>query len=302
MRVLVTGNVNVDLIFGPLAPWPQPGTEVIVEHYQMRVGGALGNTALALHALGVQADYAANVGNDQFGDWLRHELTVCGCKLSVTPGPTAVTVGLSHPDAERTFVTYEGHFDAFDIEPLRQQVTTLGSGDIFIICGYFLVPALRTHALELCRQVRAQGGSVLLDTGWPPEGWSKPVRQAVAELLGACDYFLPNREEFVGLMDEPELEACLLGLPTSLRTVVKLGAEGACYLAGDRLVRLAAPSIDVVDTVGAGDTFNAAFVYGMSTQMSWQRAAELAVQAASQAVASSPRRYPTPESIRQGSL
>ena len=298
MRVLVTGNVNVDLIFGPLSPWPQPGTEVIVEHYQMRVGGALGNAALAFHALGVQADYAANVGNDQFGDWLRHELTACGCKLSVTAGATAVTVGLAHPDAERTFVTYEGHFGAFDIEPLRRQVATLGSGDIFIICGYFLVPALRTHALELCRQVRAQGGWVLLDTGWPPEGWREPVRQAVAELLGACDYFLPNREELTGLMDEPKLEACMLGLPASLKTVVKLGAEGACYLTEDRLMRVAAPAIDVIDTVGAGDTFNAAFVYGVSAQMTWQQAVALAVQAASQAVSSSPRRYPTPESIR----
>ena len=63
MKVLVTGNVGVDVLMGTLEPWPQPGTETVVGERTLRVGGALGNTALALHALGIQADYAANVAD-----------------------------------------------------------------------------------------------------------------------------------------------------------------------------------------------------------------------------------------------
>ena len=49
MRPLaVIGNVNVDLIMGPAAPWPQPGTEIIVDHDELRVGGSAGNAALAV--------------------------------------------------------------------------------------------------------------------------------------------------------------------------------------------------------------------------------------------------------------
>lgn len=297
MRVLVSGNVNVDLLLGPLSPWPQPGSEVVVEHLQLRVGGALGNTALALHALGVPADYAANLGDDLFGRWLHEELVAHGCVLSVTPGPTAVTVGLSHPDAQRTFVTHEGHFGAFDVEPLWQQVEALGPEDIFIICGYFLVPSLRAHATELCRAVRARGGSVLLDTGWPPEGWTDAVKREVHGLLGTCDYFLPNREELAGLTEELEIRAALLQLASPVKTIVKLGAAGAGYLDVGKLVDAPAPTVAVVDTVGAGDAFNAAFVYGLSEGRSWQQATELAVQAASQAVSSHPRRYPLPSDL-----
>ena len=297
MRVLVTGNVNVDLIFGPLLPWPRPGTEVIVEHYQMRVGGALGNLALALNGLGVRADFAANVGSDQFGKWLRQELAERDCTLSVTDGPTAVTVGLSHPNAQRTFVTYEGHFGAFEVKALKEQVKTLESGDLFVVCGHFLVPALRTHAYGLCQNAQAQGAAVLLDTGWPPNGWDETTQIMVNELLDVCDYFLPNQEELAGLTNEPDAKVALRKLPSALKTVVKRGAEGACYLASREVVTVAAPAVEVVDTVGAGDTFNAAFIYALSKRMTWQQTIELAVQAASLAVSSYPRRYPSPDDL-----
>ena len=67
----VVGNVNVDLIMGPVHPWPVPGTEIIVEHSDLRLGGAAGNVALAWQALGRDYQIASNTGNDLFGDWLR---------------------------------------------------------------------------------------------------------------------------------------------------------------------------------------------------------------------------------------
>ena len=68
--ILVIGNVNVDLIMGPQEPWPTPGTEVILPAGDLRVGGAAGNTALALSALGTGHRRVANRGPAVFGDWL----------------------------------------------------------------------------------------------------------------------------------------------------------------------------------------------------------------------------------------
>ena len=66
MRPLaVIGNVNVDLIVGPVAPWPKAGTETVVDHDDLRVGGQAGNTGLAWQALGIDFEIAANVGDDQ---------------------------------------------------------------------------------------------------------------------------------------------------------------------------------------------------------------------------------------------
>lgn len=293
MRVLVTGNVGADLLLGPLEPWPQPGTEAVVAERQLRVGGAVGNTALALYALGVRAEYAVNVGDDLFGRWLHGELSAHGCTPTVTPGPTALTVALSHPDGQRTFVTHEGHFGAFDVGPLQQQVATLEPGDLFLLCGHLLVPPLRAHAAALCRSARQQGATILLDTGWPPEGWTEAVRLELYDLLRTCDYFLPNREELAGLTGEADIDAGLAQLPFKVQTIVKLGNDGAGHLVERTFVSVPAPTVLVVDTVGAGDTFNAAFVYGLREKRSLRQTTTLAVQAASFAVSSRPRRYPT---------
>ena len=81
MRPLATlGNVNVDLILGPLAPWPVPGSEVLCPEEDLRVGGAAGNAALAWQAMGLPFQCVASTGSDPFGDWLRAGLgaAVCG--------------------------------------------------------------------------------------------------------------------------------------------------------------------------------------------------------------------------------
>ena len=302
MRVLVTGNVNVDVLMGNLAPWPKQGSEVLVDHYQLRVGGSLGNTALALHALGVEAEYFANVGSDVIGTWLYDELARHGCPLTRSPGPTALTVGLTHPDGERTFITHEGHFRAFDVAPLHRAVQNLSPNDIFLLSGYFLVPSLRGAALELCSTVREMGGRVLLDTGWPSEGWTPAVRAEVTALLRHCDFFLPNREELLGLTMDTEVQSGLEMADnwSGGRTVVKLGEKGASFLGDLKHIVVPAPTIDVIDTVGAGDTFNAGFIHALRENESLHVATHKAVRAASIAVSSLPRRYATVNELKEG--
>lgn len=304
MHVLVTGNVNVDILMGNLAPWPKQGSEVIVDHYQLRVGGSLGNTALALDALGVEAEYFANVGSDALGTWLHDELARHDCPLTRSPGPAALTVGLTHPDGERTFITHEGHFGAFDVDPLRRAVQNLSPNDIFLLSGYFLVPSLRGVALELCSIVKEKGGRVLLDTGWPSEGWTPAVRSEVTTLLTHCDFFLPNREELLGLTLHKGVQSGLekAGKWFGGRTVVKLGEKGASFLENRRRVFAPAPTVEVVDTVGAGDTFNAGFIYALWEGLSIHEAIRVAVLAASTAVGSLPRRYATPGEVVGGDL
>ena len=107
--IAVIGNVNVDLILGPAAPWPQPGTEIIVDHDELRVGGCAGNSALALKALGVPFSLAASIGSDRFGAWLASEFGDQAKRWRVHAENTTISVGITHPDGERTFFTTLGH-------------------------------------------------------------------------------------------------------------------------------------------------------------------------------------------------
>ncbi len=76
----------------------------------MRVGGSAGNSALAWEGLGVDFEIAANVGNDQFGRWLQRGLRrAAPSKWPMSPEGTTLSVGITHPDGERTFFTTRGH-------------------------------------------------------------------------------------------------------------------------------------------------------------------------------------------------
>lgn len=304
-RILLVGNANVDVLMGPLAPWPATGTEVVVDSYELRVGGAAGNTALALAALasGRQGAYdvIASVGDDGMGRWLEHELAGVA-ELTRCPEPTAVTVGLNHPGGQRTFVSYLGHLTSFPERRLEEALAGARPGDLLLLCGYFLMPTLRQLAPDLLRQAADLGVLTVLDTGWPTEGWTEPVKREVGALLPLLTVFTPNREELLGLAGVPdagEYEADAVKRAVddvrsldSQRLLVKLGALGALYVGPDGTQEASAPAVRVADTVGAGDTFNAALLTAVARGLDWRDALGPAVTAASLAVASSPRRYP----------
>jgi sugar/nucleoside kinase (ribokinase family) len=294
-RLVVAGNANVDLILGPVAPWPRPGTEVLVSESAWRVGGALGNTALALAGLGVAAELVWDVGDDAMGTWLATE--VGGTTPRRLPAPTSVTVALSHPDGERTFVSHLGHLAASTPDALERTTARVASGDVVFVGGSFLLPRWRPALAELFARARAQGARTALDTGWPTDGWTAANRAELLDLLAHVDVFLPNHEEARGVLDAPDatLDELLERLDGAVagRCLVKLGADGAAWREAGRVVRAAAPAVEVVDTVGAGDTFNAALLAGFRDHLPWSGTVDAAVRAASLAISTRPRRYPS---------
>lgn len=115
------------------------------------------------------------------------------------------------------------------------------------------------------------------------------MKSEVAELLDACNYFLPNREELAGLTGEEDVLVGLQKVPAGLRAVIKLWKGGAAYLWRSDIFNVTPPEVSVVDTVGGGDAFNAAFVHGLGLGATLEKAAKAAARAASTAISSVPR-------------
>jgi sugar/nucleoside kinase (ribokinase family) len=293
----VIGNVNVDLIMGPAAPWPQPGTESIVEHDELRVGGSAGNAALAWMALETPFEIAASIGKDRFGAWLAESFGDHAKNWPVHGDSTTLSVGITHPDGERTFFTTRGHLPLFSLEDVLAVLDGERlAGGIALLCGSFLTGKLVEDYERFFDWADRHGIAVALDTGWPLDGWTEANSRAAKAWLSRCRISLFNEVEttnLAGVADPAEAGAILRqGMPEGAVVVVKCGPKGAIAIDADGLVFHAqAPRVAVVDTIGAGDVFNAAFLAAYAAGEGLAASLAAGTGTASRAISTHPRRY-----------
>ena len=292
----VIGGVMVDLIMGPVTPWPRPGTETFVDHSELRAGGPAGNTGLALKALGVPHHIVCNVGNDMFGAWLVETFGEVAHGWPKVGTPTALSVGVEHPGGERSFLTTAGNLAVQTPESmlamLPEQAT---AGDIALLTGSFLYLDLIASFDAMLAAISARGFAVALDTGWPSHGWTDAIKAHTTACLAHCDHVLLNEIESLSLSGEKTVEAAAGWLANHAKpgaiVVIKRGGEGAAAWRDGIVTRVPAPAVQVIDTTGAGDTFNAGYLGALLDGASLEDALRAGVAVASAAIASSPRRY-----------
>ncbi|EJT04529.1 PfkB family carbohydrate kinase [Rhizobium sp. CCGE 510] len=306
MRPLaVIGNVNVDLILGPAAAWPKAGTEIIVDHDELRVGGAAGNSALAWQALGVEFEIAANIGSDQFGRWLSEAFGHRSEKWPIRPEKTTLSVGITHPDGERTFFTTKGHLPRFSLADVFAvlDAARLESG-YALLCGSFLTDDLTEQYDAFFDWADSHDITVALDTGWPLDGWTQRNCAATRAWLSRSGIALLNEIEattLAGIVDPIEAARHIrLHMPQYAIVVVKRGPDGAIAIGPEGvLVSVGAPIVEVVDTIGAGDVFNAAFLAALAGDAPLLSCLIAGTEVASRAISTLPRNYGGPTTLQE---
>lgn len=290
--VLVLGNVNVDFVLGPVDGWPAIGTEIEVERAEMRAGGSAGNTALALEGLRQPHLLIASTGDDPNGMWLRSAFAARHCDWIDDPGMTTTTVGIVHRGGDRAFFTTPGHLQRADVDVLMARVPVAPRPDaIAIVSGSFLMPSLRDGGARMLRGLADRGWQAAIDPGWPLQGWTELTRGLFFDWLPHCDHVLINDEELIGLTGSADAEPLAAKLREGATLVIKRGADGAMALRDETRLEAEAPTVHVIDTVGAGDTFNAAYLAALVGGSSLLAALGAGASVASLAISTYPRRY-----------
>ena len=294
-RLLVLGNANVDLVLGEVDGWPAVGTEIMVERAETRAGGSAGNTALALTGLGVPHLFISTVGNDANGAFLRGAFNAASCDWLVDSGETTLTVGVVHRGGDRAFFTTPGHLQRATVEDLLARAPAApAGGSIAILSGGFLMPRVDAGTDELLAALAARGWRTAIDPGWPVEGWTDAVQARMRQWLARADIALLNEDEVRGLTGM-EARAGAHALAAEMRAgqmlVVKRGAGGATLYLDGQACSADAPAVTVIDTVGAGDTFNAAYIAGLVAGRTPADALAAGTATAARAISTFPRRY-----------
>lgn len=295
-HVALIGNVNVDMIMGPQGPWPRAGTEVVLPEYELRVGGQAGNAALALQAVGVPMQLITNVGNDILGRWLQESFGESGKTWRIAECPTCISVGMTHPNGERTFFTHAGHLDLFgpdDVLPFLPR--RAADGSVALLVAVFLSPPFMAALPQIIVALKAANYLVALDTGWPPQGWTDSVIESYALWVGEIDTLLINEVEAMALAKSEALEEAVARIRKMMRPeatfVIKRGPDGASAWRGDESASAPAPKVVVADSIGAGDVFNVGFLRAELRGAPLADALREAVTFASAVIATRPRRY-----------
>jgi ribokinase len=269
--VLVLGDANPDLVLrGDVVPrFGQ--TEQLLTGADLVLGGSGAIVAHGLARLGRSVRLVAATGDDPFGRLTRGWLADAGVEAPLLAPPSGVgtgaTIVLSRGDdpSDRAMLTFPGAISELSPEQVRAAVDDAFTDGVrhVHVASYFLVPTVAELLPDVLARARAHGVTTSLDTNDDPaRQWS-----GVEALLADLDLLLPNRDEVVALAagcglptsDPAEAAAALAALGPAV--VVKDGAAGAYRVDPDGTV-LREPGVPVepVDTTGAGDTFDAAYL------------------------------------------
>jgi sugar/nucleoside kinase (ribokinase family) len=259
--VIVVGELNVDLIFDGLGnKLPEVGKEIIADEMTLTLGSSSAILAANLSVLGPKVSFIGKLGKDNFADLVLDSLKEKGVGTSniiqTDEHKTGITVACSYEN-ERAMVTHPGAMDHLTIDDIKpemlQQATHLHMSSVFFQNG------LKPNIYDLFKMAKNAGMTTSFDPQWDPaEQWDVDLNA----LLPYVDVFLPNIVELQFLTGTESRDQALQKIAKVANVVVvKEGENGSLlWTAEEQFHQTIFHNPEVIDTIGAGDSFNAGFI------------------------------------------
>ncbi len=273
--ILVAGEINPDLILSGNVVPAFDQTEKLVDSAVLTVGSSSAIFACAAARRGLKVAFLGVCGEDVFGRFMLAEMRKRGIDISHVMIRAHEQTGLSvilNQGADRAILTHPGLIAALRASDLSDAL--LREARHLHVASYFLQTNLQRDLPDLFRRARSYGLTTSLDTNYDPsQKWL-----GFDELLSTTDIFLPNRTEALSITQSSDIKSAARQLADKCRLVaVKLGADGALLQANDTTICVPSLPVDIVDTVGAGDTFDAGFLCGYLKGWELEKSLQLAV-------------------------
>ena len=259
--VIVVGELNVDLIMNQLHSFPETGKEKLAEKMLLTLGSSSAIFASNLAALGMKVSFVGKIGNDIFGNFCKDQLNEKGVDTSMLIQSDALQTGATvilNFDEDRAMVTHQGAMKNLGISDITSEM--LSTAKHLHFSSYFLQPGFKYNLDRLFKMAKAAGLTTSLDVQWDPaEEWDFDYKK----ILPHVDIFFPNETELLKLTGAVSIEDALTEIQTYTKYIlVKQGRQGSLLSYANKKIKGESFLNDtVVDAIGAGDSFNAGFVF-----------------------------------------
>lgn len=260
-KVLFIGEINVDIMMGGLESFPVIDREISCSSFELTIGSSTAICSCVYASLGGDASFLGLAGSDEYGDFMVSGMRKFGINTDLVKRTdkvkTGVTVNLIF-EGTRTQVTYPGTIAEFGSPYI--DLSLIKEFDHIHLAGLYLQEKFLPGVEEVLKFAKGHGIGTSLDPQWDEsEEW-----RHMDKWLPQLDYLFVNEDEALSITGAANSSlACEeLGAATAC-PVVKTGAAGALLWSGDRVVEVSGLKVDVVDTTGAGDSFDAGFFYAI---------------------------------------
>ncbi len=257
-------------------------------HETMACGGSAANTVIALAQLGANTHFDCRVANDISGQFYLQDLHDSGVHSSLLLdqsfiGITGKCLVFVTPDADRTMNTFLGASELLSIRDIDEEA--IRHSDTVYLEGYLVsADCTRNAAIEARRIAENAGVKTALTLSDP--NMVIYFRNGIEEMLGdGVDLLFANEDEACELARSKDLNDAIEAIKKVAKTfAITRGKAGAMLYDGTELIEIAAHEVEAIDTLGAGDLFAGAFLYGRSQGMSFKQSGDLASLASSRIV------------------
>ncbi|AFL85772.1 sugar kinase, ribokinase [Belliella baltica DSM 15883] len=275
-KLLVVGELNVDLILNDIRGFPKVGTEIIASQMNLTLGSSSAIFASNIAALGVSTSFCGKIGQDDFGDFVFDRLREKGVHTDFLVKDKIYQTGLTlvlNYGQDRANVTYCGAMEHLGIDDIPWD--HIDQFDHLHFSNLFLQPKIRKDISSLFKKAKAAGLTTSLDLQTDPEGRFDFDFQAC---LPFVDIFLPNEAEIKGLTGKNNVEDALEVLrPFAHVVAVKMGQKGSILInKSERIQAVGFKHEHFVDAIGAGDSFNAGFIHSFLEEKSLEECLQFA--------------------------
>jgi sugar/nucleoside kinase (ribokinase family) len=254
MDVLLWGTYFFDIIFTELPGIPRLGTEVFSRGLTITPGGAF-NTAVALHRLGINCTWSCDFGTDFFSQFVLERTTKEKLDTSLF---TYHDYPVRRISAAFSLTNDRGFMSFMDEVQQTSPIDQMKDNKP----AFLLLPHLHygDDYKDLFRTAQLLGTRILMDCQSTEATLETP---GVENAIKLVDVFIPNEMEAIQLTGASSAEEALVILAklTPL-VIIKRGKDGAISLQDGEIIHEPAIDVQVKDTTGAGDCFNAGFLFG----------------------------------------